>query len=139
MFNRVGAKLKSLAEVLSFLGICAMIIWGGITIDGGVYRGMVHGPTLVLGLCIAIGGSIAVWLVCLFIYGFGQLIENTDRIPYPPKSRICCKLATKEDAEEVTEKLMKSNLASESLKKEVAEVSEEVAEKGTEITEKSEE
>ena len=139
MFNRVGAKLKSLAEVLNFLGICAMIIWGGITIDGGIYRGMVHGPTLVYGLCIAIGGSIAVWLVCLFIYGFGQLIENTDRIPYPPKSRICCKLATKKDVDEANEKSMKSELVADGLKKEVAEASEEVAEQATEITEKPEE
>ena len=109
MFNRVGAKLKSLAEAVSFLGICASIVWGGIVIEEGIYRGMVHGPTLLKGLGIAVGGSLAAWIIALFIYGFGQLIENTDNIPQPPKSRLCRGLAMKNDtadakpAEEVAE------------------------------------
>ena len=109
MFNRVGSKLKSLAEAVSFLGICASIIWGGFVIEEGIYRGMVHGPTLLKGLGIAVGGSLVAWIIALFIYGFGQLIENTANIPQLPKSRLCSGLAMKnasadaKPAEEVAE------------------------------------
>ena len=78
MFDRIGSKLKSLAEVLCALGIAVSIIWGVFLLESGSVRGFIHEHTLLLALCVAIGGSIASWLVTLFIYGFGQLIENTD-------------------------------------------------------------
>jgi hypothetical protein len=78
MFDRIGSKLKSLAEVLCALGIAASVIWGVFLFDAGNVRGFVHEHTILLSLCVAVGGSIASWIVTLFIYGFGQLIENTD-------------------------------------------------------------
>ncbi len=93
-------------------------------IEEGIYRGMVHGPTLLRGLGIAVGGSLAAWIIALFIYGFGQLIDNTANIPQPPKSRLCSGLAVKnapadaKPAEEVAEAKEEEAPASEEEAKE---------------------
>lgn len=89
MFDHVGMKLKALAKALCFCGIAASIAFGGVTIERGIYHGYVHGPLLLYGICIILGGSILSWLISLFIYGYGQLIENTDQLRKQPQYKAC--------------------------------------------------
>ena len=91
MFDHVGMKLKALAKALCFCGIAASIAFGGVTIERGIYHGYVHGPLLLYGICIILGGSILSWLISLFIYGYGQLIENTDQLRKQPQYKTCTK------------------------------------------------
>ena len=126
MFNRVGAKLKALAEVLCVLGIATAIIWGGMVIDSGMTRGFIHNHTLLCGLCIMIGGGISSWLVSLFIYGFGQLIENSDKLVEQPRYRVCTKDFSKAKADNA--QVLKDKLAEEAEKKVPAEIVAEVVE-----------
>ncbi len=72
MFNNIGAKIKGLAigtfivETLGALitGICLWADWGDT--EG-----------FLLFLAIGVGGSLVAWISSWFIYGYGELIENT--------------------------------------------------------------
>lgn len=70
MFKNIGGKIKTLAEILAMLGMIGSIILGIIE--------LMAGENVLIGFLIFIIGSIASWLSSCFIYGFGQLIENTD-------------------------------------------------------------
>lgn len=71
MFDNIGGKIKAAAQVVTWLGIITSVI-GGIAIMVSL-----ESPT---GVLVMIGGSLISWLSSLALYGFGQLIENTDII-----------------------------------------------------------
>lgn len=71
MFNNIGGKIKSVASVLTGLGIAISIVIGIIAI-------IASAPGI--GLLTIFLGSLASWLSSLTLYGFGQLIENTDKL-----------------------------------------------------------
>lgn len=70
MFGNVGGKIKTLAKVLTWLGIISFVIWGFVCISD---------EEKVLGLILMIGGSLSSWISSFLLYGFGQLIENSDK------------------------------------------------------------
>ena len=70
MFNNIGNKIKTYAEVVSWIGIIASVFTGIVI--------MTTSAEFVLGLLICIIGSLLFWISSFFLYGFGQLIENTD-------------------------------------------------------------
>lgn len=71
MFDNIGGKIKAVAQVVTWLGIIASVI-GGIAIMVSLESPM--------GVLVMVGGSLISWLSSLALYGFGQLIENTDII-----------------------------------------------------------
>ncbi len=71
MFQNVGQKIKTLAQVLTWLGIVASVFGGIVLIVDG-------GWELQSGLLVMVGGALLSWLGSLTLYGFGQLIENTE-------------------------------------------------------------
>ena len=71
MFNNIGEKIKIFAEVLTLLGIVASVITGFVFIA-------ISYDTMLMGLLICIFGPLVSWLSSLTLYGFGQLIENSD-------------------------------------------------------------
>lgn len=71
MFNNVGKILKTLSVVVFWLGSFVSMFWG-------LYVGL--DESRFLGLLIIFGGPLFSWLLALEMYGFGQLIENTDKL-----------------------------------------------------------
>lgn len=71
MFRNVGQKIKTVAQVFTWLGIVASAFGGIVLIVDG-------GWELQLGLLVMVGGALLSWLGSLTLYGFGQLIENTE-------------------------------------------------------------
>lgn len=68
MFNNIGHKIKSFAEIICCLGIIAALLYGfSVFLDD-----------VLMGIIIMFLGSISAWVSALCIYGFGQLIENSD-------------------------------------------------------------
>lgn len=72
MFTNIGKKLQTLAIVFCWLGIAASIIraivlWS----ENGRWN-----PTVALGCGVLIGGCLASWLSSLFLYAFGQLVDD---------------------------------------------------------------
>ena len=72
MFDNVGGKIKGVAQLVTWLGIIASVI--GFTVLVG------NEDTTGLSFAVLIVGCIGSWLSSLTLYGFGQLIENTDII-----------------------------------------------------------
>lgn len=73
MFDGIGEKIKSLATVICWIGIALSCILGFITmISGGIF--------IVLGLFIAMIGSLLSWVGSFVLYGYGQIVENTDAL-----------------------------------------------------------
>lgn len=70
MFDNISDKMKSAATALAILGIIGSIIVGIVMIA----------ESLLVGLLVIIVGSLSSWVSSFTLYGFGQLIENTDII-----------------------------------------------------------
>lgn len=73
MFKRIGAKIKTLAEVMCWVGIIACIITGIVFMTPDVHL-------ILAGILIAVVGSLLSWIGSFVLYGFGQLVENSDII-----------------------------------------------------------
>ena len=69
MFNNIGKKLKVVAVVFCWIGIVASVVFGIILIDD--YDEVVGAVTLVVGV-------LSSWIGSFALYGFGQLVENSD-------------------------------------------------------------
>ena len=78
MFDNIGGKIKMLAKVLCWIGIIGSVITG-FSLMAFLSRGIGFLGVL-LGLLVAGVGCLFAWIGSFFTYGFGQLIENTDRI-----------------------------------------------------------
>ncbi len=73
MFNNIGGKIKTSALILSWIGIIASIIIGFFL--------MATDEDLILyGFIVAVLGTLVSWVSSFTLYGFGQLIENTDKL-----------------------------------------------------------
>ena len=88
MWDNIGGKIKGLAKVFAWIGIICSII-GGIVLfvissnmryNGGLYFG--------LGFVVIIIGSLISWISAWVMYGFGELIENTDIIAYNSQQKV---------------------------------------------------
>lgn len=73
MFKNVGEKIKIVSQVMTWICIVAFILGGfGFMLSGSA--------GIVAGLVMLLVGPLFAWIGGLFLYGFGQLIENTDHM-----------------------------------------------------------
>lgn len=73
MFDNIGGKIKALAQVVCWIGIVCSVIYGIVL--------MTTDEDLVMaGFIVLVMGSVLAWVSSFALYGFGQLIENTDKI-----------------------------------------------------------
>ena len=73
MFDNAGGKIKSIVRTMFFIEAVAAVI-SGIALMG------TDDDLILPGLLVMVVGPFAVWVVSLFLYGFGQLVENSDAI-----------------------------------------------------------
>lgn len=71
MFDNIGGKIKSITKTVCIVNIIACIIIGIV---------LMTQVGFLLGLAFLFFGASLLWQSCLTMYGFGQLIENTDRL-----------------------------------------------------------
>ena len=83
MFNNIGGKIKTLARIITYIGITASVIIGIATMFMPYKLAEIFDVTpasaaisFLTGFVIIIGGSLASWIGSFFIYGFGELIER---------------------------------------------------------------
>lgn len=84
-FENIGSKIKTLAVVLTVVGIVASVIFGFFILSANAGY----------GLLIMIVGSLISWVSSFFTYGFGELIEKTTEIARNTKNGV--KVEIKED------------------------------------------
>ena len=76
MFNNIGGKIKSMVQIISFLGFI-----GSIFLAIYVFYENNYGQnTAFIGFTVLIVGCLISLIVCYFGYGFGELIEQTTSI-----------------------------------------------------------
>lgn len=80
MFDNIGGKIKTVAATIAWLGIIGWVIIGSVMIKeaNDSYYPSVMGAWG--GWLVIIVGSLSSWVLSFTLYGFGQLIENTDII-----------------------------------------------------------
>lgn len=76
MFDNIGGKIKVLAMVGCLIGtVASLILAGNILIDGLIGE---KSDGLWVGFVILIAGPLLSWIGSFTLYGFGQLVENSD-------------------------------------------------------------
>lgn len=69
MFTNIGTKIKTTAKVFAWVGIILSVLAGvALTMSAG----------FIGGILVAIVGSLLSWVGSLALYGFGELVENSD-------------------------------------------------------------
>ena len=67
--NDIGSKIKITASILFFLEIIGSIIAAIVCFSDSLAG---------IGCALLFGGPLAAWLIFMMVYGFGQLVENSD-------------------------------------------------------------
>ncbi len=76
MFDNIGGKIKKLAVIVAWIGIiCSIIV--GVRIILNAVLSLRWG--VVKGLLYAAIGATSSWIGSFLLYGFGTLIENSDK------------------------------------------------------------
>ena len=78
MFENIGKKCKSLAELLCWIGIFVSVIGAIVIIFIGVDENV--DELTVFGIVFLIVGPLLSWVSSFFMYGFGELIDKTSDI-----------------------------------------------------------
>lgn len=102
MFDNIGRKIRALARIVFFVGILGsgigmLVMW----ITGGGLGNRVGGFTIfVTGLIIGLLGCLASWACGCVLYGFGQLVEDTEAIRQNTEDTQYCTESLRRMAEE---------------------------------------
>lgn len=72
MFENIGGKIKGVCKACCYIGMGSCLLMGLILLLNGTAASMAA------GVFIAALGSLLFWLSSLALYGFGQLVENSD-------------------------------------------------------------
>lgn len=73
MYGNIAAKIKFLAQAVAWIGIIGSII-------GGVSVISIDEDLILTGFLIAVIGALISWVSSFVLYGYGQLIDNTDKL-----------------------------------------------------------
>ena len=71
MFNNIGGKIKALAIIIFVIGLIISFSVGFVLIKNGDSS---------RGILVIILGSLISWISVFTLYGFGQLVENSDKL-----------------------------------------------------------
>ena len=89
MFDNIGVKIMKLAKILCWIGIVLSVISGIVLMAGGAntisydaygYRTSTGGVGVLGGILVIVLGCLGSWIGSFFTYGFGQLIDNSEKI-----------------------------------------------------------
>ena len=84
MFNNIGRKIKGFAKFLFWIVVIIATIAGVIVIFQGIANSQSDAgekvKALVAGLLIIAGGVILAWLQNFLLYGYGELIDCSQKI-----------------------------------------------------------
>lgn len=69
MFDDIGEKIQTIAGVVFILAVIGAVIGGGYMIIKDHQR--------LLGAVVLLGGLVGAYILSAFIYGFGELIDNS--------------------------------------------------------------
>ena len=71
MFKNIGKKIMGLAKFITWMGFLASII-------GGIAMIVEDEDLIVPAVLVMVAGCLVSWIACFMLYGFGQLIHNSE-------------------------------------------------------------
>lgn len=71
MFENIGSKIKNLSKFICCIEIIACIVVG-------IVMAATNENLIFAGILVAVIGALLSWVGAFILYGFGQLIENSD-------------------------------------------------------------
>lgn len=77
MFTNIGAKIKTLASAIAWIGIIGSIIGGLAMVAVGLDSEEIF---ILFGVLTAIVGSLTSWIGSFLLYGYGELIDKVTQI-----------------------------------------------------------
>lgn len=85
MFNNVGGKMKTVTKIYFLVCMILSVLFGAVLmligliniVDGEVASGFM---LIFLGIIVIPICGLSGWLIALPLYGYGQMIENTDKM-----------------------------------------------------------
>lgn len=86
MFYQIGKKIKTLATVVTVIGIIISVLLGIglIAADASAYEQSSDEADLIISILIDLGistiGCLISWLMSFLLYGYGELIDETSRL-----------------------------------------------------------
>lgn len=82
MFHNIGAKIKTLAKVITWLGIVVGLVAGIGMISSSLHYENLGYPNegIAPGIMYMILIPLSAWISSFLLYGFGQLIEHVASI-----------------------------------------------------------
>ena len=107
MYENIGGKIKGLAIVV-------FAIMAILSVVAGVFMLFRDNGGFLIGILIAGTGILLSWVGTFFIYGFGQLIENTDILVYQTKntSKNIEKISNNNDQKDVSNEKVAESIKS---------------------------
>ena len=96
MFDNIGGKIKGVAKVTCWIGIIASVISGLVM--------MIDDEDMIaIALLTILVGALASWVGSFMVYGFGQLVENSDTLVAQSKQNgVSLSVVTKKCSDMVT-------------------------------------
>lgn len=76
MFTNIGGKIKAVASIVCWIGIVLSVLTGIVMMVAA--QGNIAG--ILSGIVGAGVGALASWVGSFVLYGFGQIVENTDKM-----------------------------------------------------------
>lgn len=73
MFENIGKKIKNLASIITWIGILLSVVVGIIII-------VLDDSLVAVGLIVIVAGFVSSWISSFLLYGFGQLVDNSDKL-----------------------------------------------------------
>ncbi|MBQ1847430.1 MAG: hypothetical protein II135_05435 [Clostridia bacterium] len=92
--NDIGSKIKITASILFVLEIIGSIIAAIVCFSDSLAG---------IGCALLFGGPLAAWLIFIMVYGFGQLVENSDQLvenSYEMKRKLSAENSEPNESEE---------------------------------------
>ncbi len=77
MFDNIGEKIKVLAKVLFWIGVLGSFVLAFYYLY--MFSGY-GGAAIIIFAVTAFAGGLISWISTIFLYGFGQLVENSDKL-----------------------------------------------------------
>lgn len=77
MYEKVGKEIMGVAKFAAIMGILISIFIGALFIETSDSSQSIW---KFIGILIMFLGSLISWLSCLIAYGFGRLVENSDKL-----------------------------------------------------------
>lgn len=80
MFENIGKKIKTLAEILCWIGVISSVIGGIVLVAKGASLSDGGTPMIIIGIATIIIGPLLSWISNFVLYGFGEHIDDTKKV-----------------------------------------------------------